>query len=435
MRPLKIIIDAQMPGDGTAGGVQHFTASLVSALGRLSDGPEEYIIVGPRHGSDWLLPLLGPNQRLVTGPASLSGGVQCCRRLLGYLGLSLDRLYRELQRGVNRPLFSPRVPQSSGFYESLGGNIIHFPHQRFVATELPAIYNPHDLQHLHYPEFFTRHELAQLDVTYRVACETSASVAAASMAVKEDVSTNLHINPDKIQVILLGPPTELYQSIDQEDLLRTGSKFRLPDSFVLYPAQTWPHKNHLRLLEAVALLKSKHGLVIRLICTGNKNFYWPTIEAAIRTLELSDQVSFPGFVTTNELQALYRLARFVVFPSLFEAGGFPVIEALRAGAPLACSDIAPLREYAGQAAFFMEAHSVESIAHAIRSLTADDQLRSNLREKGYEWASRFSWSATARTYRALYRKIAGSELNEDDLGYLHRNGMGPEPEVEAGGAP
>lgn len=417
-----------MPGDGTSGGVQHFTSSLVRALGRLSDGSEEYIVIGPRHKGEWLYPLLGPNQRLVAGPAP--------GRLKGYatfpapLRLPLTRLYRKIQAIADRPLFSPRVPQSNGFYESLGADIIHFPHQRFVDTGLPAVYNPHDLQYVHYPEFFTKQELAELDGLYRFACGRCTAVASESKAVKDDVSKTLGISPEKIQVILWGPPTELYGSVDDENLLHTRKKFGLTGSFLFYPAQTWPHKNHLRLLEAMALLKNRHGLVVRLVCTGSKNFFWPTIKTAIGSLGLSDQVSFLGFVSSDDLQALYKLARFVIFPSLFEGGGFPVLEAFRAGAPLACSDIPPLREYAGQAAFYLEPRSVDSIADAVMSLTADDRLRAGLREKGFQRVSTFSWRTTARTYRALYRKVAGRELDEEDLRCLTNNGRRQAPPAE-----
>jgi glycosyltransferase involved in cell wall biosynthesis len=413
-----------MPGVGSRGGVQQFAASLVNALGRLSDGPEEYLVIGPRHGGEWLPAILGPNQRLVTAPAPPSGSLEYARELVGRLHLPLDRLYRRLQVLMGRPLFSYHVPRSSGFYESLGGDLVHFPHQRYVDTGLPSVYNPHDLQYVHYPEFFTKHELAEMDVLYRHACGSSVSVAAESVSVKNDVSASYGTSPGKIQVIFRGPPTELYDAgADTTSLARTRDKFGLMEPFIFYPAQTWPHKNHLRLLEALDILRRNDGLKVRLVCTGSMNYFWPTIRAAITRMGLSEQVSFLGFVQKEELQALYRLAQFVIFPSLFEGGGFPVLEALRAGTPLACSDIAPLREYAGEAALFLDPGSAEGIARAIAKLAGDEGLRAGLRRKGHERVGAFSWDATARTYRALYRKVAGRTLGDEDTWYLKNNGM------------
>ena len=422
MKRLKVIIDAQIPGDGTRGGVQQFTTSLIYALGRLNDGSEEYIVVGPWQEPEWLKPLLGPNQRLVRGPrpAALSPGHVA--HLLGPLRVPAARLYRLFQQFSGRPL-GPliNVPMSQGFHESLGGDLLHFPYQDFVISDLPMIYNPHDLQHLHFPQFFTKQEIATREVIWRAGCAHARGVVTESEWVKDDIAHKYGLAKEKIYSILWGSPTEHYEPVTPQLLDETKKKFGIDRPFALYPAQTWPHKNHMRLLEAFALLKKRNNFHLKLICTGSQNFFWPKIRRHLKKLSLTDHVSFPGFVTSVELRALYRLASFMVFPSLFEGGGFPILEAFREGVPVATSGVTSIPEYAGDAVLFFDPGSAESIAQAIERMHADPVLRADLSRKGTERIKVFSWERTARAYRAIYRKVAGVALTDEEELLLQRS--------------
>jgi glycosyltransferase involved in cell wall biosynthesis len=195
-------------------------------------------------------------------------------------------------------------------------------------------------------------------------------------------------------------------------------KFRLPLSFSFYPAQTWEHKNHLRLLEALALLRDRNGLEIHLVCTGKQNDFWRIIKKRVYELRLQNQVHFLGFVDATELRALYHLAQFVIHPSLFEGGGLPILEGFREGAPVACSNVTSLPEYAGDAALYFDPTSVESIADALCRMTTDVDLRESLRQRGVARVRQFTWERTAKTYRALYRKVAGKKLSDEDRDLL-----------------
>jgi len=125
-------------------------------------------------------------------------------------------------------------------------------------------------------------------------------------------------------------------------------------------------------------------------------------------------VRFLDFVSSSELRALYHLAQFVVFPSLFEGGGFPVLEAFREETPIACSAVTSLPEYGGDAILLFDPTSVESIAQAIHRMTMDVQLRTKLRQRGAARISSFTWERTAKMYRALYRKVAGHPLTDEE---------------------
>jgi glycosyltransferase involved in cell wall biosynthesis len=159
---------------------------------------------------------------------------------------------------------------------------------------------------------------------------------------------------------------------------------------------------------------------MNLVCTGTKNDHWPAIRRQIEQSGLQAHVLFLGYVSPLELRALYRTAQLVVYPSLFEGAGLPVLEALQEGVPVICSDLAPLREYGGDAVLTFDPHSTDSMASSLLRISTDTDLREQLRERGKERARTFTWERTARTYRALYRNVAGVSLSEDDQRLLAR---------------
>jgi glycosyltransferase involved in cell wall biosynthesis len=312
------------------------------------------------------------------------------------------------------------LPNSNGFYESLGVDVIHFPYQVFVQSQVPFIYNPHDLQHLHYPHFFSHEEFAWREYTYRVGCQNACAIATPSQWVKDDVVIQYKIAPQNVFAIRYGPTTEWYDPVDNDVLYRVQHKFRLPFPFVLYPAQTWEHKNHIRLLEAIALLRDREHLLVKLVCTGRKNAFWPVIEKRLNSLGLNDRVRFLGYVSPTDLRALYHLAQCVICPSLFEGGGLTILEAFHENVPVACSNITSLPEYAGDAALVFDPFNVKSVADALQRLVTDADLRETLRARGGARARFFNWELTAKTYRALYRMVANRPLSQADRDLIER---------------
>ena len=390
-------INAQLPSGGEAGGIEQFVTGLITALGRL-DGPDEYIVVGPREGSEWLEPHLGPNQRLVPFiPARAS----VPRRVKSAFARGLGAY--EDGSGI--------WPEP--FFDSLGADVVHFPFQSFLRCRTPTIFNPHDLQHCHYPEFFDDDQLRTRNAMYPEACRSARFVATESEWTRRDVIGQFGLEPAKVVTVYRGAPTDLYEPVDDLTLQETRRDFDLPQVFALYPARTWPHKNHVALLEGLALARDRHGTSIDLVCTGGLSAFWPTIDERRHQLGLERHARFLGFVAPIQLRALYRLAEFVVFPSLFEGGGFPLVEAFAEGTPAACSTATSLPEYAGDAAHLFDP-TPPGIADAIVRMATDTALRDELRRRGAVRRASFSWERAARTYRALYRRAAGRELTADE---------------------
>lgn len=440
---MNVAIDPQaMPG--TAGGVAQAAMSLVSGLGKLTDGSENYtIIVQSQEQMEWLKRYAGSNQRIVIkNCVRLHGGAQnfeerrrafpqFLKRSLGpalpYLRFVRKLFWLKRSSAVNFPmrkylisgakLPSPsfNVHMSDGFYESLGCHVLHIPVQGFILSALPTIYNPHDLQHVHYPQFFPSSVLEWRDVVYPAGCHLAHTVVVGSQWIKDDVVRCFGVNPRKVQVIPEAAPTQLYGEPSKEFLTEVKNKYRIEQPFGFYPAVTWPHKQHIALLQAIARLRDKHEGVIRLVCTGS--FYephWQEVKACVEKLNLCNQVKFLGFVPADDLRALYRLAQFLIQPSLFEASSLPIFEAWMEGIPIACSNVSALPDQVKDAGLLFDPHSVESIADAMKKLHSDSKLRQDLQARGFNRLKDFDLERTSKAIRAVYRRAAGFALTEED---------------------
>lgn len=427
-----------LPNRGS-GGVESVLIGLTSALGQL-DGPEEYVIIGPWQEPDWLQPYLGPNQRIVRGPQPAEllerkpSALEPFKSALGPLRDPVRALWRKLSPlpPLAAPSAWPEVPISNGFYESLGCDVIHFPWQSFTLCALPSIYNPHDLQHRHYPQFYTAQDIAWRETIYPAGCRLAQTVVAGSQWIKDDLLRQYRIDPEKVQVIPWAPPTQAYPAPSPELLADVLTRYQLQTPFAFYPAMTWEHKNHLRLLDALARLRDQAGLIVRLVCTGNRNSnFWPRIEERLHTLSLVDQVQFLGMVPPGDLRAIYRLAQFVVVPTLFEAASGPMFEAWQEDVSVTCSRVTSLPEQAGDAALLFDPFSVDAIANAVRCMATDAHLRVELSSRGQRRLRDFSWERTARAYRAVYRRAAHSPLTDEDRRLLNWDWMRePKPAQE-----
>lgn len=421
---LRVAINAQVINSG-GGGTKSVLIGLVHALGQLNDGTEEYVIIGPWQNPEWLRPYIGPNQRIVRGPKPPQHSI---KSILGPLRSVARGLRNYLVRFLRSDQISSGVSISNGFYEGLGCDVIHFPYQDFVVCALHTIYNPYDLQHLHYPQFFTPRAIARREAIYRAGCHFAHTVIVASQWVKQDIVRHYCVDPDKIQVIPLAPPTRAYPEPKPDTLDVAKKRYGLDAPFAFYPAMTWEHKNHIRLLEALALLRDHDGLEVHLVCTGHRKGFWPHIEKRLSVLGLQEQVKFLGMVSPEDLRALYRLAQFVVIPTLFEGAGMPLLEAWGEGVPVTCSAVTSLLEEVGNAALLFDPLSVEAIADAVAKMATNPNLREDLRQRGARRLQDFSWERTAKAHRAVYRRAAGRPLSEEDKRLLSWDWM-REPQV------
>lgn len=401
--PLKVCLDMRFP-DGPHSGTKEVAINLARAISELEDGNEEYLFLAYRDSHEWLKRYVGGRCRLLLGRHCYSSyqSLRCRSALKRIPGVS--QLWHGMGRGTRF---------SDGTIERAGARVMHFVAQNGFVTEVPSIYQPHDLQHLHYPEYFSRLARAQRERQYRTYCQRAAIVVMMSGWGKTDIIQQYGLPEWKVKVVPGAPSAAAYQTPTPNEAAAARRKYDLPAHFVFYPAETWPHKNHTRLLEALAILRDKNDTKLSLVCSGNRNRFFSAIESNVRHLKLEEQVKFLGFVSPLELQCLYKASLGVIFPSVFEGWGLPVMEAFAAGVPVACSNIRPMREQVSDAAMTFDPLQPEQIAAALLALRNDEATRRALVKRGYERAALFSWDHTAKLFRACYRAL-GNALTADD---------------------
>jgi glycosyltransferase involved in cell wall biosynthesis len=402
--PLRVCIDARI-GAGQFGGVEQVVIGLAAALSRLEDGDEEYLFLSHPEHDDWIRGYLG-------GPC----------RLLHPRRSYLNRRSRAVTRGLIERLpgigVNFAVRPSDGTVERAGVDVMHFPIQTAFTTEIPSIYQPHDLQHLHLPELFSGWERARREAIYRTHCERATLVVAMTSWGRRDFIQSYELAPEKVAVVTGGSVLREYPAPTQADLDRLRSRLSLPESFLLYPAQTWPHKNHERLLEAVARIRDESGVTIPLICPGKQTSHYRRIHDLVRALALAETTTFPGFVSTLELRGLYELGTALVFPSRFEGWGLPVCEAFDAGLPVASSTATGLPDVVGDAGLLFDPDDIAEMSRQLHRLWTDAELRASLRERGKRRSNALSIDHTARLFRAHYRQVGHRPLSEEDRNLL-----------------
>jgi glycosyltransferase involved in cell wall biosynthesis len=263
--------------------------------------------------------------------------------------------------------------------------IVHFPFtvpvpspsrkQKFVQTLL-------DVQHLDLPHLFSRAELLYRRRFYEGAARRADAVITISEFAKARMVELLGIPASKITVAYLGVDCDRFTP-------NLGDR----DEFVLYPARGWAHKNHARLIEAMAEVREARPHM-RLVLTGG----------GLETLgELPEWVDRRGLVSGDELRDLYRRARALAFPSLYEGFGLPPLEAMASGCPVAASDSGSIPEVCGDAAVLFDATSSSAIAAGIlEAIRRGPELAS----RGLAQAKSFTWERCRDAHLAVYRSVA-----------------------------
>ena len=374
---------------------------LAAALSRLEDGDEQYLFLTHPEEDEWIREYVGGSSRLLPARRSYPN-----RRARAVTRALLERLPGVGVRFAVRP--------GDGTIERAGIDVVHFPFQDAFTTEVPSIYQPHDLQHLHLPELFSDWERDRREIIYRTHCERAALVVAMTSWGRGDFIERYGLPPEKVAVVPGGSVLREYPSPTPADLHGLRTRLSLSEDFLLYPAQTWPHKNHERLLEALARIRGESGVTIPLVCPGRQTRHYRRLRELTDQLGLVKTTSFPGFVSTADLRSLYELGTGLVFPSRFEGWGLPVCEAFDAGLPVAASTATGLPDVVGDAGLLFDPDDVSEMARQLHRLWTDEGLRADLRERGRKRAATFSFDHTARLFRAHYRQVAHRSLTEED---------------------
>jgi glycosyltransferase involved in cell wall biosynthesis len=271
---------------------------------------------------------------------------------------------------------------------------------------IPVVAIVVDLQHKAYPQFFTRDQITERD--HNLNSHRTSFVAVISDFVKQSLLDE-GFPEASVKTIYIRMDRHLPE-LTREHASSILQQLRLaPESYFLYPANFWRHKNHEMLFTAFLQARSR-GLSsqIKLVCTGAPGPRIEELKDVIQRLGLDGAVIFPGFLDEINFSALMRSCLGVVFPSLYEGFGMPVLEAMAAGCPVACSDRTGLVEIVGNAALLFDPRNPSDIATAMCRLSSDGKLRADLINKGKHRAADFADSdRMAREYLELFQYAAG----------------------------
>jgi len=257
-----------------------------------------------------------------------------------------------------------------------------------------------DIQHETYPQFFDRAEIARRAREYQPAGAAATRVIVISDYVRKTVLETYGLPGAKVSTVHLAAPSKsVAGGTDDAAVLRAHG---VAEKFILYPANTWPHKNHARLIEAFRSARCGELDGVQLVLPGGEQWGESEVRAAAHELIKSGSVLRLGHIPTEHLPVLYRHARFLVFPSLYEGFGIPLVEAMQVGCPVVASGCGSIPEVAGDAALYVDAESPASIAEGMVRMHRDECLRDEMRRRGFDRAGRFSYErCAAETLRVL----------------------------------
>ena len=269
-------------------------------------------------------------------------------------------------------------------------------------TRLPYILTIHDLQHRLQPEFpevSANGEWEAREYIFRNGIRNSTMLLSESETGKEDILNfygEYGVAPDRVKVLPLLPSITLQRDVSAAERSRVRQKYNLPERYFFYPAQFWPHKNHHRIVQAIALLKKQHDLVVHILFSGYhsgeiREVTFKEVTDTAAKLQVQDQISYFGYVPDEDIAALYAEARALIMPTFFGATNIPPLEAWALSCPVLTSDIRGIRQQAGEASILVDPKSVEALAEGMRQLWTDDDLCTKLITKGAQRLNKFTF--------------------------------------------
>jgi glycosyltransferase involved in cell wall biosynthesis len=202
----------------------------------------------------------------------------------------------------------------------------------------------------------------------------------------------------------LRPEKVLVTHLSCDPIFKSASGTAPEAPYILTLGAEDPRKNTARLVRAYLNLLKTHGMRENLIVSGYSNWEHSEAFKAVKEAGATERVKFLSFVAIEDLAALYRNARFFVYPSLYEGFGIPLLEAFSAGCPVIASNVTSIPEVGGNAAIYVDPLNEEEIGQAMHSLIVDDVLRRKLAQLGQARAAEFSWAETARQTLSVYRR-------------------------------
>ena len=266
----------------------------------------------------------------------------------------------------------------------------------------PAVVTIHDLQPLVHDTTHGRFKRAYLRWALPRSVRAARVMVVPSEYVRHTVIDVLDVDPDQVVVI----PHARADRVAPTPADELSHRYGLDGPVVLYPVVTYPHKNHLMLLEAFQRVVARHPDAL-LVLPGGVGGAESDVLAAVDRLGISARVRRLGRVSDADLSGLYSLARVMAFPSRYEGFGLPAAEALARGVPLVASNVTSLLEVVGDAGVLVDPDDVDAWAQALSAVLDDSGSVGDLVARGLARAQRWEPASVAASICDVYRRAAG----------------------------
>ncbi len=263
-----------------------------------------------------------------------------------------------------------------------------------LHTDVRQVIVMHDLAYEHFSDHIPIIARAYYRYFMPRFAKKAIRVATVSEFSKSDIVKHYHILPELIDVVYSGPK-EVYKPIDVERKRNVKKKYSDGKEYFLYVGSIHPRKNIAKLLESFDQFKKETNSDCKLIIVGRKVWDSTNINKIYMEMKHKNDILFAGYVGTQELAEITASASAMIFVSLFEGFGVPIIEAMNCEVPVITSNTTSMIEIAGGAAILVNPTSVDEISFALKTIMSNETLRQTLIEKGIIQAKKFSWNLTA----------------------------------------
>ncbi len=299
--------------------------------------------------------------------------------------------------------------------ESEKADIVHFFYNLSFPfrKKVPSVLTVHDVIPFTYREamgLFNNFFLYKPGI--RTACRLNDRIATVSQFSKDDIVKKVGTPAEKISVIPNGLREPNPKNVDLEEDLK--KRFNIDSRFVLNVGGIHERKNIVRLIQAFSNLVKESDCPGKLLITGNVSGHTyqkkmkAICDAAVNETGMQNRIVFTGFISEMELDSLFRTADLLIYPSLYEGFGIPILEAMKMGLPVITSNVTGMSEVASDAALLINPNSIEDMTDKMDVLLKNEDLRKNMIIKGIERAKSYTWEIVSRKYLDLYEDLIAS---------------------------
>jgi glycosyltransferase involved in cell wall biosynthesis len=369
-------------------GLGHYCRILTSSLARMYKEHEYYLFTPKQTNLFDTSPY--PNMHVVTPQTRI------------------DKLFTAYWRSSN--VKKDIAAKGIDIYHGLSHEI---PYNIHKLKQVKTVVTMHDLIIERYPELFNPIDVKIYRFKYLHACKYADKIIAMSIQTKDDLIDFYKVPEQKIEVCYPSSMKYFDRKVSEAEKQQVKELYKLPDQFFLSVGSIIPRKNLLTICKAYNELGN--SMTVPLIVIGKGGKYKEEVKQYVTDNGLNDRIIFLNdephvqnlgrFKSGEDFPAIYQQALCMIYPSVFEGFGLPILEALQSGCPVITSNVSCLPETGGDAAYYVDPLSVQEMATAIATIATNEQLRKDMIERGYKHAAFFSQERRAERVMELYQSM------------------------------